>query len=235
MLPDTSYTYYEVLEVTPEADTSVLRAAYRKAARRAHPDHGGHPLMFRMVQAAWQVLSDPDSRADYDTRLAAGGPPRQGHNHDPSIDLFLVGYPHPHTGLPYGRLEDARSPERLRPGTWVTTQSPWARSTAYVRRNDRTEVHVELPPLPIDARATLGTPSSGPDSVPLLHGTVAADGRLASVPRPKTPTNGTPDLGRRVVVATPQTWIPGTVQDEVTVLGDALMWVVRLWTWDLSG
>lgn len=63
---------YVVLQVLPSADQEVIRAAYRVLARRYHPDHSGDPSdTQRMIElnAAWEILRDPQSRAAYDATL----------------------------------------------------------------------------------------------------------------------------------------------------------------------
>lgn len=76
--------YYRVLQVDPEAESEVIKAAYRALSRKYHPD-GSHPSPDRMKQIndAYAVLSDPVTRARYseeylrwtsDPDRAAGGP-----------------------------------------------------------------------------------------------------------------------------------------------------------------
>jgi hypothetical protein len=66
---------YEVLGVSFDADTATLKAAWRRAARRTHPDYGGDAAEFRRVSMAWQLIGDPDSRRDYDRSFSAPGRP----------------------------------------------------------------------------------------------------------------------------------------------------------------
>lgn len=59
--------FYIILRVSPTADESELRRAYRQAALQAHPDKpGGSSEAFRAVSAAFEVLSSPDARSMYD-------------------------------------------------------------------------------------------------------------------------------------------------------------------------
>jgi curved DNA-binding protein len=61
--------YYEVLGVPRTASAEELQQAYRRLARRHHPDVNKDPGAedrFKEVNEAYQVLSDPDTRARYD-------------------------------------------------------------------------------------------------------------------------------------------------------------------------
>jgi hypothetical protein len=60
---------YEVLQVSPTAEPEVIEAAYRRLARKYHPDvskqTGSSERMQRIV-AAYEVLGDATRRAAYD-------------------------------------------------------------------------------------------------------------------------------------------------------------------------
>lgn len=69
-------SFYEVLDVEPSASAEEIRTAYRRAARAVHPDRAeGADRFFRMVQEAYEVLSDPTRRQRYDAELGRGGRP----------------------------------------------------------------------------------------------------------------------------------------------------------------
>jgi curved DNA-binding protein CbpA len=57
---------YATIGVPRSATKAEIRKAYRKAAKRAHPDGGGSPEAFRRVQTAQLVLIDDARRARYD-------------------------------------------------------------------------------------------------------------------------------------------------------------------------
>lgn len=61
--------YYEVLQISPNADQETVHRVYRIQAQRFHPDNleSGDAQRFRSVAEAYQILSDPRSRASYDT------------------------------------------------------------------------------------------------------------------------------------------------------------------------
>ena len=64
MLPD----YYSILAVRPDASPEEIRAAYRRLAKRLHPDVGGESVTFHAVQEAYDALSDPAGRRAYDAQ-----------------------------------------------------------------------------------------------------------------------------------------------------------------------
>ena len=67
--------YYEVLGVPRDADTTTIKDAFRKLARRYHPDISTEPdaeQRFKEIAEAYGVLSDPAKRASYDAQGSAG-------------------------------------------------------------------------------------------------------------------------------------------------------------------
>ena len=61
--------YYEVLGVSRDATAEQLQGAFRTLARKYHPDVNKDPSAenrFKEINEAYQVLSDPDTRARYD-------------------------------------------------------------------------------------------------------------------------------------------------------------------------
>lgn len=69
---------YEILQVHPAAEPEVIRAAFHRLAEKYHPDRNGGPgATERMseLNAAWKVLSDPESRAWYDRQRTPPPPP----------------------------------------------------------------------------------------------------------------------------------------------------------------
>lgn len=65
---------YKVLQVDPEAEDEVIQAAYRRLARKYHPDVAPGPeaaARMAAINAAWELLRDPARRASLDRERAA--------------------------------------------------------------------------------------------------------------------------------------------------------------------
>jgi len=60
--------YYELLQVSPNADEETIQRVFRHLAKKYHPDHQDSPddEKFRRLVEAHRVLTDPESRAGYD-------------------------------------------------------------------------------------------------------------------------------------------------------------------------
>jgi curved DNA-binding protein CbpA len=67
---DTPVDYYEVLQISVNAEPETLHRVYRLLAQRYHPDNAetGNDGRFRQIAEAYGVLSDPQERARYDAR-----------------------------------------------------------------------------------------------------------------------------------------------------------------------
>jgi curved DNA-binding protein CbpA len=60
--------YYEVLQVSDTAEPETINRVYRIFAQRYHPDNQetGNDARFREITEAYQILSNPEKRAQYD-------------------------------------------------------------------------------------------------------------------------------------------------------------------------
>jgi curved DNA-binding protein len=61
--------YYEILGVAKDAAPEVIRRAYRRLAKKYHPDMNkekGAEQKYKDVNEAWEVLKDPERRRRYD-------------------------------------------------------------------------------------------------------------------------------------------------------------------------
>ena len=61
-----SKNYYDVLGVNKTASEDEIKKAFRKLARKHHPDAGGSEEKFKEINEAYEVLSDKKKRDQYD-------------------------------------------------------------------------------------------------------------------------------------------------------------------------
>ncbi|MCU0311149.1 MAG: molecular chaperone DnaJ [Acidimicrobiales bacterium] len=95
--------YYELLGVTRDADPDEIKRSYRRLARQLHPDANPGDVeaeaRFKQIAVAYETLSDPDRRRQYDRfgEAGPGGSPFGGGGGLGDIfDMFFTG------GSPFG-------------------------------------------------------------------------------------------------------------------------------------
>ena len=80
--------YWSLLGVSPDSDASQLKRAFRREARRWHPDLNGNDShaeeRFKLVNEAYAVLSDPRRRAAWQGSMST---------EQATADPFAVGFP----------------------------------------------------------------------------------------------------------------------------------------------
>lgn len=95
--------FYETLGVPKNASADDIKRAYRKLAMTEHPDKGGNADRFKEISEAYDVLSDPEKKRQYDMEDVFGAV------HDPGF------------GFPFGAFSfenlfggsRSRGPERM--------------------------------------------------------------------------------------------------------------------------
>ena len=169
---------YKILGVAEQVSDADLKKAYRDLARRFHPDrHAGDKAKesrFKEVSAAYQVLSDPRARAEYDARrrggsgaapFGAGAGATSATLDDLLRDLFSSagGGRGPFAGNPFGGSPFGGSP--FPPGPFPGGGSAGARRRPSVRRRPEREAGagnvpggMQSEPTPTTEPAHDGTP-----------------------------------------------------------------------------
>jgi len=88
--------YYGILGVAREAGEKEIKSAFRRLARQFHPDvnpgDAGAEERFKEINEAYEVLSDPEKRAEYDS-LGAGTGPEGNWRQSGSTSSFTTGGP----------------------------------------------------------------------------------------------------------------------------------------------
>jgi molecular chaperone DnaJ len=93
-----STNLYEILEVEATCTPDELKTSYRRLARQYHPDANSHDptaeAHFKEVSQAYEILSDPERRANYDrfgSDVGAGGNPFGAGSVQDIFDMFFGG------------------------------------------------------------------------------------------------------------------------------------------------
>lgn len=59
-------SYYDILGVNENASQDDIKKAYKKLAMQHHPDRGGDNKIFQEISQAYDTLSDPQKKSQYD-------------------------------------------------------------------------------------------------------------------------------------------------------------------------
>jgi curved DNA-binding protein CbpA len=86
--------YYAMLQVDPRADPEVIEAAYRRLARKWHPDANANPeaaAMMQQLNEAYEVLRDPARRRAHDAARRSRGQPSTGASRRTTVPIVASG------------------------------------------------------------------------------------------------------------------------------------------------
>ena len=102
--------FYDVLGVDTDATNKEIRSAYRNMAKKYHPDKGGEPAVFELIVQAFNVLSDPDQRGEYDKAFKVS---KQSENDFFSLKEGAKDYMKSQQGMTKEEKEEAKNIAKL--------------------------------------------------------------------------------------------------------------------------
>jgi hypothetical protein len=179
--------YYALLGIPRDATTEQIKSAYRRQAKRLHPDAqvgrdadadpGADEQCFRDVQEAYEMLIDPEQRRAYDRQFARS-------SRSPAVPLWRrVESLRP-------RRTPSRSVEPLAPEP-LTSREPWFSREQRFSRTSPFSPEPLIPPEPLHSRERLfplarpqetfweSEETGGPDAIEQLYVEVPLTSRQA--------------------------------------------------------
>jgi curved DNA-binding protein CbpA len=167
---------YKILQVDSEAEDEVIQAAYRRLARKYHPDLAASPdAANRMaaINAAWELIGEPEKRKAYDRQRAPLAP-------RPVQPAGGTDAGQPGTGSPGGSgASGSGAPTATRPGS--SSNGGGTSSTS------------APPPETVSRDWTSGRSTQGSGYQESMH---SADGFGAAGPPPGRPSGTVLNFGR---------------------------------------
>jgi len=113
-------THYITLGVAEDATADDIKRTYRRLASQHHPDRGGDTARFQEIQAAYDVLGDPQRRAQYDQqrRTTTGGFRFNFNGQDitghPGVEEIFRNFGFQYGSDPFGPFRQPSQPRRNR-------------------------------------------------------------------------------------------------------------------------
>jgi len=166
-------THYQTLGVEENASPEDIKRAYRRLASQHHPDKGGDTAKFQEIQTAYDILSNPEKRQQYDLERQ-GGWQRVNFGGHPFDDIFRQF----HFGFGNDPFQNFRQPQQRRnkdlkisiPVPLVTTLEEQVKTVSVQTTNGHREIIEVRIPKGVTSDTTIKYPGLG-------------DNLFASIPR----------------------------------------------------
>lgn len=130
--------HYSTLGVSRSATPDQIKKAYRKLASTHHPDKGGDKGKFQEIQAAYEILSDPAKRQEFDNpapqhRSGFPGGFNFGSSGNPFADLGEVFRHH--------ARQQAAQQQMYRTAVWITLEQVYSGGEQALQLQSLTGIH----------------------------------------------------------------------------------------------
>jgi curved DNA-binding protein len=167
--------FYQTLGVNRDASPDQIKKAYRSLANKHHPDKGGDQARFKDISVAYETLSDPEKKAQYDM----GGNNQHVHMNSGNFnDIFgqafgfnFGGGGHPFHDI-FGRPHAMRKNRDLNIQCQVTLRDSYSgkqlEANYRLPSGKNQNVVINIPP-GVEHGATIRYPELGDDSHPNLQ------------------------------------------------------------------
>ena len=143
--------YYEILQVHPSAEPEIIKAAYRKLARKYHPDVNRDPAteeQMKKVNKAYEVLSNPEKRKLYHSEWVQKAGTWRGtravSKPKPVVDPEYIHF----KSVKLGKVQTASFVIRNTGGhytkIWVSNPNSWVRVVRYFSLTDSDELPLQV-------------------------------------------------------------------------------------------
>lgn len=129
--------HYHTLGVGRGASEAEIKQAYRRLASQHHPDKGGSTEQFQAIEEAYRVLSDPDTRQEYDNPRPQPHFGSTAFNLDEIFNMFGTRFQQQQTRQPVANLQ-----------LWITMQdlaNPGPRVIAVSSPYGQSQVEIQIP------------------------------------------------------------------------------------------
>lgn len=151
--------YYSTLGVGKNASPDDIKKAYRKLAAKHHPDRGGDESQFKQVQEAYDTLSNPQKRQDYDNPNPFNGGAFH-FNQDPN------GFDFDSIFNMFGQRFNDPRPQATRANIWISLRDVYVGGSRVIGIGNA-NIEINLP-IGINDGERVRYPKSGPGGTDLI-------------------------------------------------------------------
>lgn len=158
--------YYQILGVNENSNQDDIKKAYKKLAMKNHPDRGGDTKKFQEISEAYDTLSDPQKRQQYDSQKN-GFNPFAGHTGTEFHDIgSMFGF---HFGPGFANFNQQRKNRDLSIRVTISFKQSYTGTQIEARfatPSGRSRTTVIDIPAGVQSGQTIRYPDLGDDSIP---------------------------------------------------------------------